>query len=58
MLPLPRFFFKAFSNISIFKKLYGGFVIDNHKLKNNSQLSILNISQGLALLNVNMDKDE
>ena len=58
MLSLPGFFFKALSNISMFKKLYGGFVIDNCKLKNNSQLSILNISQGLALLNVNMNKDE
>ena len=55
---MPGFFFKALSNISMFKKLYGGFVINNHKLKNNSQLSILNISEGLAILNVNMNKDE
>jgi hypothetical protein len=56
--PLPNFLFKALSNVSIFKKLYGGFEVNNNKLKNNSQLNIMNISEGLALLNVSMHKDE
>ena len=56
--PLPNFLFKALSNVSIFKKLYGGFEVNNNKLKNNSQLNIINISEGLALLNVSMHKDE
>lgn len=56
--PLPGFLFKAFSNIPMFKKLYGGFVIDNNKLRKNINIDILNISEGLAKLNVSMNIDE
>lgn len=54
--PLPKLVLNLFSQFSIFKKLYGNFVIDNQQLQDNNGLNILNISEGLTDLNVSMKK--
>lgn len=56
--PLPAILFTVFSKFNVVKKLYGNFVIDSQKLQNMVDLNILNISDGLAHLDVSMNKNE
>ena len=56
--PLPTIIFNVFARFKIFQKLYGGFVIDSQKLQNIIDLNILNISEGLTLLNDSMNNND